>query len=388
MPHLDEGTIHAWLDSALPHDEAASVESHVSSCEECASAVAEARGLIAASSRILSALDAVPGGVVPVPYTRAAEGPGMLAPPTAARWGRGRPWRGYMAQAAAVLLLAVGLRAAWRSGGESASTAVADSARMSGSDEAPAREQVEAPASTAQAPMPSAVPRDLQPAHRSPAERDGKLAQTRTPMSKRVLGYGQGGTGTAHDMARGAPSRAASAGGQPPALARADVAAPSVTVAGSTTGLSMKSARVAEARTDEEAKERMSTAAAGSPPLRLVQGWMVVSTSVESTRDSVARRTIYEVKPAVRIELEERLALTATDAVAGNSARQTFAAKPESRRMRDAAAPSAAPAAPPRAELESASVPAIHWTSASGTELTLRGPLSAAELQALRARIP
>lgn len=388
MPHLDEGTIHAWLDSALPPDEAASVESHVSSCEECASAVAEARGLIAASSRILSALDAVPGGVVPVPNPRAAAGSGMLALPTAARWGRGRPWRGYMAQAAAVLLLAVGLRAAWRSGGGSASTAVADSARMSGSDKATAREQVAAPASTAQTPMPSPEPRDLQRADRSPAERDGKLAQTRAPVSKRVLGYGQSGTGTAHDMARGATSQAASAGGQPPAPARADVAAPSMTVAGSLSGPSMKSARVAEVRTDEEAKERMSAADAGSPPLRLVQGWTVVSTSVESTRDSVARRTIYEVKPAVRIELEERIALNATDAVAAADARQTFAAKAESGRMRDAAAPSAAPAAPPRAELEIASVPAIHWTSASGTELTLRGPLPAADLRALRARIP
>jgi hypothetical protein len=60
MQHLDEGTIHAWLDGALSSEEAARVEAHVGSCSMCADATAEARGLIAASSRILTALDNVP----------------------------------------------------------------------------------------------------------------------------------------------------------------------------------------------------------------------------------------------------------------------------------------------------------------------------------------
>jgi hypothetical protein len=65
MQHPDEGTIHAWLDGALRPDEAARVEAHVAECAECAARVAEARGFVAASSRILSALDNVPRGVVP-----------------------------------------------------------------------------------------------------------------------------------------------------------------------------------------------------------------------------------------------------------------------------------------------------------------------------------
>jgi len=65
MQHLDEGTIHAWLDGALPADESAGVERHVAQCKECASLVAEARGMIAGASRIVSALDVVPGGVIP-----------------------------------------------------------------------------------------------------------------------------------------------------------------------------------------------------------------------------------------------------------------------------------------------------------------------------------
>ena len=75
MQHLDEGTIHAWLDGQLPRDETQQVEAHVAECRECADAVAEARGLIAASSRILTALDSVPGEVVPkqAPFRTEAE---------------------------------------------------------------------------------------------------------------------------------------------------------------------------------------------------------------------------------------------------------------------------------------------------------------------------
>jgi hypothetical protein len=67
MQHPDEGTIHAWLDDALPGDERAELERHVASCAECSALVAEARGMIAGASRIVGALDAVPGGVIPKP---------------------------------------------------------------------------------------------------------------------------------------------------------------------------------------------------------------------------------------------------------------------------------------------------------------------------------
>jgi anti-sigma factor RsiW len=65
MQHLDEGTIHAWLDGALDADEAARVEQHAAECAACAAAVAEARGLVAGASRILTALDHTPADVVP-----------------------------------------------------------------------------------------------------------------------------------------------------------------------------------------------------------------------------------------------------------------------------------------------------------------------------------
>ncbi len=90
MQHLDEGTIHTWLDDALSPDEAARVEAHVAECPQCATAVAEARGFIAASSRILTALDHVPRGVVPAALP--------------VQWYNRAAWRA----AAAVLVVAIG----------------------------------------------------------------------------------------------------------------------------------------------------------------------------------------------------------------------------------------------------------------------------------------
>ncbi len=105
MQHLDEGTIHAWLDSALAPNEASAVEAHVAACEPCARAVAEARGLIAASSRILGALDDVPA---------VQSSTGSLSLP-AARSRRRTWWQrgGIGYAAAATALLAVGTTLVW-----------------------------------------------------------------------------------------------------------------------------------------------------------------------------------------------------------------------------------------------------------------------------------
>lgn len=98
--HLDEGTIHAWLDGALDAAHARDAEAHVARCETCAAAVADARGLIAGASRILVALDDVPGGVIPkrTPMPKAPSAPRRQW--RAARWVTG---------IAAALMLAVGV---------------------------------------------------------------------------------------------------------------------------------------------------------------------------------------------------------------------------------------------------------------------------------------
>lgn len=62
--HLDEGTIHAWLDGALDAAERARIQAHVGQCGACASRVAEARGLVAGASRVIGMLDETPAPLV------------------------------------------------------------------------------------------------------------------------------------------------------------------------------------------------------------------------------------------------------------------------------------------------------------------------------------
>ena len=121
--HLDEGTVHAWLDGALPPDESQRVETLTGSCAECAAVVAEARGLVAASSRILASLDAVPAGVIP----GAASGDQLAAlrarrAATSHRW-----WKDRRVVVAASLVFVAGVSSlVWRSpGGESAASRTA-----------------------------------------------------------------------------------------------------------------------------------------------------------------------------------------------------------------------------------------------------------------------
>lgn len=121
MQHLDEGTIHAWLDGQLPRDEAQAVEAHVADCRQCADAVAEARGLIAASSRILLSLDGVPREVVPTPASRGptdtGTAPAAAQPRTSslAKQRAQRRWfRGPSFAAAAAVVVAVGTFALMR----------------------------------------------------------------------------------------------------------------------------------------------------------------------------------------------------------------------------------------------------------------------------------
>jgi len=97
MNHLDEGTIHAWLDDAVDATQSSEIEAHIAQCATCSAAVAEARGLVAGASRILNALDDVPANVVP---KRAP----ALAP--ARRQWRAAPW---VAGIAAALMLAIGV---------------------------------------------------------------------------------------------------------------------------------------------------------------------------------------------------------------------------------------------------------------------------------------
>lgn len=150
MKHLEEGTIHAWLDGALGADEAAAVERHFANCEECAARVAEARGLVAGASRILSALDDVGAEIVP---SRTPE-------VTRARW-RPNVTRVAAWVAAAGLLLAVGLETRTRTAGEF--TAGSGTAVPAESVATPGAESRKTTAPTENAPQETAKPALTQP---------------------------------------------------------------------------------------------------------------------------------------------------------------------------------------------------------------------------------
>jgi hypothetical protein len=102
--HPDEGTLHAWLDNALSAAEAERIAEHVATCAMCEAVVAEARGLIAGASRIVSMLDDRPTPVVRL------ETPPVSIPPSSDRslWRtlRVTPAR---AAIAATLIVALGV---------------------------------------------------------------------------------------------------------------------------------------------------------------------------------------------------------------------------------------------------------------------------------------
>ena len=99
--HVDEGTIHAWLDGELDEAHAARIQAHIGRCGACAAHVAEARGLIAGASRVIGMLDEVPA-----PMVRPAASPSVGGDMSVWRMLRVTPAR---ASIAAMLVVAVGI---------------------------------------------------------------------------------------------------------------------------------------------------------------------------------------------------------------------------------------------------------------------------------------
>ena len=157
MTQPDEGLIHAWLDGQLPSDEAARVEQLVASDPEWEAAAAEARGLIAASKRILSALDHVPAQVIPA------------AKPAPRR----SPW--WLATAAAAVLMVGGSLVVWQ---RSATTALTPAPAMTGASP-PVTVAQQPPASTAPAAeAPKATTRALASAPATPDAAQDRRAES------------------------------------------------------------------------------------------------------------------------------------------------------------------------------------------------------------------
>jgi hypothetical protein len=166
MQHLDEGTIHAWLDGELPSAEREALEAHIVECEPCAAAVAEARGFVAASTRILTALDSVPGGVLPA----ASTGSGTARPAVRRRFVASRGWMA----AAAVLVLSTFTVIAIRPGGDAAQLRIA----------AATRDQKEPAASAAPSEEKPPAPAPMQSGTAAPADKPKSVDQTERLKSR------------------------------------------------------------------------------------------------------------------------------------------------------------------------------------------------------------
>ena len=359
MQHLDEGTIHSWLDGALSADEAARAEAHVAECPQCAAAVAEARGFIAASSRILTALDHVPRGVVPA------------APPV--RWSNRAVWRA----AAAVLVVAVGSLVVVRNS--------EDKTRIA-SD---ALDRVPAAAAT-------------QPQIVAPSVAATEMGKVQAPS-----------TGT-QSAPRAISSRGTFSGKPTVSTARPSVSAREQTIRGEAAG-----AAVSENVAASQAAAAAPTPQAFAP-IRL-RGATTMDVAKESAplkvvgapRTLGAKVTLYEVAPGDTVTLTEIMNLQlnsvvttgslAAEPLARRSAGKAAAAAPTQRA--DAAvvsapdsqraagvvdAPAPAPSAPvPTAQVEVANgVTTISWADpTTGNVLKLSGRMPVAQLQQIRFRI-
>jgi hypothetical protein len=351
MQHLDEGTVHSLLDGALSADEAARVEAHVAECPQCAAVVAEARGFIAASSRILTALDHVPRDVVPV------------ASPV--KWYNRSAWRA----AAAVLVVAVGSLVVVTNSERStvAAPTVIDGASDSQSAVTQPRIMQASPGRSGvgklQAPPPAtpAAPRAI--ASRAPSSI--KPTAEADFSAKRADNAPQTKVGTP-DLARGEAGRGAIEGY---AAVRPPVAA---TVTAPVTAAQALSSRVPGVIVMDSVSE---------PPLKVVGTPRVIG----------ARVTLYEVAPG------DTVTFTEPSNVQLNAALTTgiSSAEPQARRSMEKSAATAATRPPasaqsvPPLQVEVANgVTTISWPDvSSGNMLRLSGRMSVERLKEIKLRI-
>lgn len=359
MQHLDEGMIHAWLDGELPAAERDAAKAHVAQCSECSAAVAEARGFIAASSRILTALDAVPGGVLPTPVSSPPAG--TRAP---ARFTLPRAWMA----AAAVLILstatAIAIRPRSDEGG--ATRAQRDEMHARRENTTPSTPAA-APAASplaANAPKPAALAEERQ---KSADKRDGALSLAR--KDARVRADGDSAPMVVAGAARATEFDSAAT------LDRNSMAAAAPQAAERATDAMAVKAEARAARTAVQVEPQSGVAggrAAVVPRLRVPESRgssapivpQIVSRSTTKENGDTVVTTVYSVN-GVPVSLIDQ-----------SSARIALL-RPQSK---------ASVADQPLAEVrDSASaMHSITWSDSTGHTRTLRGAMSMSELEELK----
>ena len=365
MQHLEEGTIHSWLDGALSAGDAARVSAHVEECAQCAAAVAEARGFIAASSRILTALDHVPKGVVPT---------GVRPKP--------RNWTAWRA-AAAVLVVALGSFAVLRERMDtrqsaaavvpfSATTTAAVADRPSVDtlrrESSPINEALSARVLAKPATHPRAASQSVA----------SKSKNQETPKQDNVsaLAAAPQPIAVASDAGHGSRENSATSQSSGAATAKAGVGAALVYGGRISEPLSGRVAGVASGARD--ASGGMSDSAAGPASIRVVG----------TPRAFGEKRTLYEIAPGDTVLLAESVTVQLEAAVVTPSGATRVAQSADTSAGRQIKIRGAAPAVAAAPSAQSLNgVTTLTWTEASGNTMKLSGRHSIAELLEIRRRI-
>ncbi|HYN82754.1 MAG TPA: zf-HC2 domain-containing protein [Gemmatimonadaceae bacterium] len=371
MQHPDEGTIHSWIDGELSPEQAREIEAHVAGCPECAAMVAEARGLVAASTRILTALDDVPGGVIPSVLD--------IAPAQIVR----RRWyqRTDLRAAAALLFVAGGSLLVVRRGVDTESTramlATTDTAKEPSAAEGGAAKPLTGRELLRRSEAKSSVtsPTDLSVQPKATLEAQSSRLQARDEAQS--------------SEEEGARARAADVANPPPAVANAPARAPVAqldapappTVAAPAEGR-MLGAVITGVAGDSKVVDAPAAVSvtAGAAPLRVLRA--------DSTGG--IKRTIYEVSKGVEVTLTESPVETVAERNAAGrqkaAAPQSSApptAQTETKQRQDALSGRAAGAvmSAPTAALNS-----ISWTE-RGRRFVLTGRLTTKDLEAVKAQL-
>ncbi|HEX2722017.1 MAG TPA: zf-HC2 domain-containing protein [Gemmatimonadaceae bacterium] len=391
MLHPDEGTIHAWLDGELRAHEAAPLEEHLAGCADCAGLVAEARGLVAASSRIVRALDIVPADVIPpvIPVKKI------------------RPWyaSAQIRAAAAVLFVAGASLVLLRSGRtpkaahlmrEAASTpaAVAIGDSLTRRDTATNTSAASSPAPIRSGPLPQvAAPPFDEPLSGRRAATTGSAVEKREKVGGEADASAEVISKIAENIV--APKIAAdekALGGRV-----ADKLASSAAPAGPTAppepatpsaGLRSQTQQLRSAiPTDQVIVTGIVTTTSGAgfrQPLKEVKR----EVKADTTGSTVI--TVYEVSPGMQVTLIEfrprQSAATRAEALtsSGEARKQAIAGTPAVPSPTAIPAPPVAPVASSAGQLDS-----LSWKNrATARAYTLKGPFTKAQLEALRQRLP
>ena len=343
MSHVDDGTLHSYLDGELPPSEARELEGHVAQCRECQVRLDEERALIARADELLG-LAAPPDRAIP-PFR-----PGDRVPPVQLWWRLRVP----LAWAATVVVaLGAGLYL-----GSSLSRRLATPAALS------------RPAATETAAAPSAAPTNMAATRRA--------AEQNKSAKQRVTGGAPAAVALESDSAVALRERAELA---PRAFQPSTAPAPAP--------------RPAAAR-------MVGPYAVSGPPLTLDSARALIDTDPYAVPD-LPVRGIYRARMigySAVVVVEQGLdSSTAIDVITGRSSPHALdaivvsgAARPDSvsrsERARLERARADSIAAPPRAEARPAPARgALADRSTAALVVEVRGPLSADSLAALQRRL-